>query len=198
MADKQRKLPKQARSWQRYHHMLDTAAQLFDEHGIDPVTTNHIAETAGVPIGSLYQFFPNKDAIIEGLIERYHEAMRDVFPTDIDTSQAIEDVIHEVLSGFMAFKQSQLGFQTIIVGIEGTSHAHLNTEMQAEVINGIKTVLKAYYPQLSDEQHQLCAMISFSITVGMMPLNGIEHDALLKQMVMAVSAYQRAFVASMS
>ena len=66
-----RKLPKQARSQQRVDTILDTAAQLFEEVGYESATTNEIALRAGVPIGSLYQFFTNKDAILNALVERY-------------------------------------------------------------------------------------------------------------------------------
>jgi AcrR family transcriptional regulator len=51
--------------------LLQAAAQVFECHGYAAGTTNRIAERAGVSIGSLYQYFPNKDAILVELIRRH-------------------------------------------------------------------------------------------------------------------------------
>jgi AcrR family transcriptional regulator len=66
-----RKLPKQARSEATVEAVLDAAAQVFERHGYAAGTTNRIAERAGVSIGSLYQYFPNKDAILVALVHRH-------------------------------------------------------------------------------------------------------------------------------
>lgn len=66
-----RRMPKQARSKERVERILDAAAQLLVEKGYSAVKTNHIAKRAGVSIGSVYQFFPNRFAIFHALGERY-------------------------------------------------------------------------------------------------------------------------------
>ncbi len=66
-----RKLPKQARSQTTVEAILEAAAQVFERHGYAAGTTNRIAERAGVSIGSLYQYFPNKDAILVALVHRH-------------------------------------------------------------------------------------------------------------------------------
>jgi AcrR family transcriptional regulator len=66
-----RKLPKQERSEATVESILDAAAQVFERHGYAAGTTSRIAERAGVSIGSLYQYFPNKDAILVALVHRH-------------------------------------------------------------------------------------------------------------------------------
>src|SRR5438132_10014483 len=66
-----RKLPTQARSRARVEAILKAAGSLLGEVGYDGVTTNLIAERAGVPVGSIYQFFETKDDIIAALVERF-------------------------------------------------------------------------------------------------------------------------------
>jgi len=66
-----RKQPRQRRSAETVERILAAAARIFDERGYRATTTNHVAELAGVSIGSLYQYFPNKDALLVALAERH-------------------------------------------------------------------------------------------------------------------------------
>jgi AcrR family transcriptional regulator len=65
-----RKTPAQSRSTATVSAVLEAAARILERHGLEGYTTNAIAERAGVSIGSLYQYFPNKDAVTVALIER--------------------------------------------------------------------------------------------------------------------------------
>lgn len=68
-----RKVPRQQRSREMVTRLLDATAATLAERGLDHTTTNHIAERAGVSIGSLYQYFPDKNALVEALLERMAE-----------------------------------------------------------------------------------------------------------------------------
>ena len=68
-----RRVPVQARSRERVERILDAAAQLLSDQGYDAVKTNLIAKRAGVSIGSIYQFFPNRFAIFNALADRYRK-----------------------------------------------------------------------------------------------------------------------------
>jgi AcrR family transcriptional regulator len=65
-----RRKPVQQRSAKRVEQMLEACAALIDEFGYDGVTTTLIAERAGVAVGSLYQFFPDKRAVVQALTQR--------------------------------------------------------------------------------------------------------------------------------
>jgi AcrR family transcriptional regulator len=65
-----RRRPVQQRSAARVERMLEACALLMDEVGYDGVTTTLIAERAGVAVGSLYQFFPDKRAVVQALTTR--------------------------------------------------------------------------------------------------------------------------------
>ncbi len=68
-----RKTPSQRRSQQRVEGILDACATLLHEVGPDGVNTNSIAQQAGIPVSSLYQYFPNKHAVLVSLMDRYLE-----------------------------------------------------------------------------------------------------------------------------
>ena len=71
------KAPKQERGVQRVPALLEAAASLFAEKGVEAATMTEIAKRAGAPIGSLYQFFPSKSAVAMALLERYAARLED-------------------------------------------------------------------------------------------------------------------------
>lgn len=71
-----RRKPSQRRSQATVTAILDAAARVFEARGFEAGTTNHVAELAGVSIGSLYEYFPNKDAMVVALVERELERER--------------------------------------------------------------------------------------------------------------------------
>lgn len=68
-----RREPKQLRAHQTVEAILDAVTRILKKQGIDAVTTNRIAEVAGVSIGSVYQYFPDKRAIYCALLDRHIE-----------------------------------------------------------------------------------------------------------------------------
>lgn len=64
------KQPRQERSREMVHAILDATLFVIEEEGADAFTTNRVAEVAGISVGSLYQYFRNKEMLISGAIER--------------------------------------------------------------------------------------------------------------------------------
>ena len=118
------RLPTQQRSRERVERMLAAASALIAEGGSDAMRMSEVAERAGVPIGSLYQFFPDKGAIVRTLAERYNalgracieegladvadlDGLRDAFGRLIDIYYALflaEPVMRDIWSGTQADK----------------------------------------------------------------------------------------------
>lgn len=74
-----RRKPRQARSQATVEAILDAAARVFARSGYAATTTNHVARKAGVSIGSLYEYFPSKEALLVALTERHvDEAEREL------------------------------------------------------------------------------------------------------------------------
>ncbi|KAA9155412.1 TetR/AcrR family transcriptional regulator [Amycolatopsis acidicola] len=90
-----RKQPRQVRAELTRQRILDAAAHVFTEHGYAAVTTNRIAERARISIGSLYQYFPNKDAILLELLTRHlaegRTALEDL--RDRELPRSLEDLL---------------------------------------------------------------------------------------------------------
>jgi AcrR family transcriptional regulator len=92
--------PRQERSRHTVECVLAAATQVFAEHGYANTTTNHIAARAGVSIGSLYQYFPSKDALLMALAERHVER---AFATVMEQVRARRDApVPEFLRALVA------------------------------------------------------------------------------------------------
>jgi AcrR family transcriptional regulator len=79
-----RKEPRQARSQATVDALLTATARVLVRDGYDRASTNRVAETAGVSVGSLYQYFPTKEALVAALIDRHMTQMTALLETNID------------------------------------------------------------------------------------------------------------------
>jgi len=77
VTEKTRRTPRQPRSEATVEAILEAAFQLLEQGGVEALTTNHIAERAGVSVGTLYQYFQGKRAILAALAQRRAAAARD-------------------------------------------------------------------------------------------------------------------------
>jgi AcrR family transcriptional regulator len=74
-----RRLPLQARARKRVDRILDVTVALLAKQGLDALSTAGIAERAGIPIGSVYQYFPSKEAILVEVAARKFQAVDTAF-----------------------------------------------------------------------------------------------------------------------
>ncbi|MGZ3429251.1 MAG: TetR/AcrR family transcriptional regulator [Polyangia bacterium] len=76
-------MPKQQRSKDTVDVILAATARVLVKEGFDRASTNRIAEQAGVSIGSLYQYFPSKEALVAALVERHIETMSEALEAEM-------------------------------------------------------------------------------------------------------------------
>jgi AcrR family transcriptional regulator len=113
-----RRVPVQGRSLARVHRMLDACAELVDEVGYDGLTTTLLAERAGVAIGSVYQFFPDKRAIVQALTMRNVEAYVERLSRRIADGQIDKwwDAVDAAIDEFIDMNRTVPGFRTLHFG----------------------------------------------------------------------------------
>jgi len=87
-----RLVPAQQRSRERFEKILNSAAELMAEKGSEAFRMSDVVERSGVPFGSLYQYFPDKTAIIGTLAERYNAIGRDCVRRDLAAVRNIRDM----------------------------------------------------------------------------------------------------------
>ena len=87
-----RRIPGQRRSRERVERILEAASCEIAEKGSDAIRMGAVAHRAGVPIGSLYQYFPDKSAIIRTLAERANEACRGCIVEALSSPRTIDEL----------------------------------------------------------------------------------------------------------
>ena len=98
-----RRIPRQHRSRQTVEDVLAAVPLVVKRHGAASVTTNRIAEVAGVSIGSLYQYFPDKRSVFNALHERHVEDVRNILERYIGAhksssfSEFVVDLVEELV-----------------------------------------------------------------------------------------------------
>jgi AcrR family transcriptional regulator len=98
-----RKRPRQDRSRATVDTILQATARVLVKRGFDGLTTNLVAETAGVSVGSVYQYFPNKSALVGALIEKHVDDMTSLCLSELTrvarlpVAEAIRSVIEVMI-----------------------------------------------------------------------------------------------------
>jgi AcrR family transcriptional regulator len=181
------RLPQQVRSRERFHRILDAAAELFVEIGYESVTTDEIAARADTSVGGLYRFFPDKLAVFHALLDRYFNQLRELFATlhTPETMQLpLETYISQFVDGFDRFVSVNPAFRTVFV----QSRLILTTIPMAKAFNQeiaqqIAVFFAVRNPALGAAQRELLATISVEVAsmLEMLALSGdqtFQHQVL--------------------
>ena len=95
----QRRRPTQERAKETRQHILDTAARLFGERGIENTSTNRIAAEAGTSIGTVYRYFSDRTVMVEELLEQPLESIERRFTERLNLSEkTVEELTADILA----------------------------------------------------------------------------------------------------
>ena len=121
LASAPRKAPRQARAQVTVTAILEAATRIFEEDGMDAATTTRIAEVAGVSVGTLYQYFADRDAILDALQDREFEralALMGTVLSNENLTRSPRETINAVVRGLGALYASSPALHRVLV-IEG-------------------------------------------------------------------------------
>lgn len=128
-----RKLPRQARSRALFEAILDGATRVLTERGRDALNTNIIAEAAGVSVGSLYQYFPNREAVVAALIERHGRRIHERVAGCLDAAApaTLDEAVARIVAAVFAAHRMDPALHEALdhdMGHYLHDHAHLGTK----------------------------------------------------------------------
>jgi AcrR family transcriptional regulator len=181
-----RRAPVQARSADRVARMLDAAAALLDEVGPEALTTSAIAARAEVSVGSLYQYFPDKHAVVEALarraFERFSARVDAIAPGDWRAT------VDGVIDAYVAFARDEAGFLVLSFGGPVGVHAlDPQDDNNAVVARTLGAVLQA--PGFNEDALRLAVEVGDAILQLAFRRDPAGDPALVAEAKTAVKAY---------
>ena len=162
-----RRVPSQRRGRERVRRMLEVADRLLAEEGAAALTTTRVARAAGVSIGSLYQYFPDRDGIVEALALGYMAELEELMAGLAEAAEAerFEDPAGEILDAFAAAFRARAGFRELWFGGLRTEELRDATRPTRHVIAAeLARVLAAQAPGADPER--IAAVARMTVLVG--------------------------------
>jgi len=159
-----------ARGEQRHQDLLRAAAAVFGRLGYHETTTNAIAMEAGVSPATLYQFFPNKEAIASALASKYAREMAEAEQAiDPEGSLSFAQAIHELIDVCMSFNRRRPEFHTLVVDAPLSAAARKDKQALGQVfVDFIADRLRRELPTLSRSEAAHHGQVALMIFRGIL------------------------------
>jgi AcrR family transcriptional regulator len=192
-----RKRPSQARASATVEAVLSAAATAFEQNGFDRANVNEIAERAGVSVGSLYQYYPSKEALLVALIERHTTHSLELLESALSKAAtlpldaAVRDVIRVMIDAHRAPLHQLLARELDELGrLEGLQH-----EVDARAGAAVRSFLAARAAEIQIRDVDMSAFMLVR-TVDLLTHavisdrpDALESGALLEELTTLVLGY---------
>jgi AcrR family transcriptional regulator len=194
-----RRHPGQARAQATVNAILEATVQVLNRDGLDAATTTRIAEVAGVSIGSLYQYFSHRDAILTALQDREFQHALELMETalaDRNLGKTPLDTVSNVVKGLMSLYSKSPGLHRVLA-IEGlrAAKAHRVHAFDVRVVAIIRHFLAATGATVRRKNVDAAAFVAFqSVRATMLATllerpPGLDEATLVGEMVDLVVRY---------
>jgi AcrR family transcriptional regulator len=157
--------------------ILDTAARIFHEQGYAGATTNDVADEAGVSVGSLYQYFPNKDALLVALTRRHIESTTAGLAyllSRMNANVGFDTILRRVVDFLV--EQHDLDDLHLLVMHQAPRTREISIELERAKSQLVDLAEQLLVSRINDPQHRTLAarMVVATIDAGV-------HDVILRQ-----------------
>lgn len=191
----QKKQPKQGRSQATWEAIVTAATQLLIERGYHGLTTNHVAERAGVSIGSVYEYFPGKDAIVAAAASRCIDDFLAFAMATLNHSLALpvhEGVRYAVAAAYRKLLQEKQILRVLLFQVPFTheleSLKNLGTISHQLMTSSNRRAGPNYRVLNSDASIYLLNTLIAStlLQLALMPLPGIDENDVLEALAQKI------------
>jgi AcrR family transcriptional regulator len=172
-----RKSPSQERSRRTVERILNAAARIFHEQGYAGATTNDVADEAGVSVGSLYQYFPNKDALLVALTRRHIESTTADLAfllSQMNANVGFDTILRRVVDFLV--EQHDLDDLHLLVMHQAPRTREISIELERAKSQLVDLAEQLLVSRINDPQHRtlVARMVVATIDAGV-------HDVILRQ-----------------
>ncbi|QPF94716.1 TetR/AcrR family transcriptional regulator [Bradyrhizobium commune] len=170
-----RKNASQERSRATVDALVEATARILVREGFEKTSTNRIAEIAGVSVGSLYQYFPSKEALVAAVIERHNQEIMDVVRTTLTevTDLPIEKAVRRLVT--VAIDAHRINPELHRVLAEQIPRAG---KLDVEAVNReVHTLVRTYFENHYKEMRKIDLDVATFICVS--AIEAIAHNTVL-------------------
>lgn len=170
--DTYRRQPRQSRGQRRVDLLLDAAADVIAEHGLNAATAEAIAQRAKTAKGSLYQFFPNRDAVVAALALRFADELRSIheraFATD-PRGLPLDRLIDRIVRPLAAFHDRNPAFRRVFMTADapidstGAAPNRIRSQLFDSIVDRLDILFAARNPRLTSRERRRAAVVSATI-----------------------------------
>ena len=189
-----RRVPVQARGRRTVERILDAAAERFVADGFDATTTTEIAKRAGVSVGSLYQFFPHKEGLLDALAERHIEGIDEILAAvgqKMSEDVPLEDVVDLIVERIVSFSREQPFFGVLLVGAGSPPVARASERLRAELARRVELVIT--HKPITAARRRVVASVCVDLLAALLPRTvddrGRRRPAMADELKLALSSY---------
>ncbi len=182
--DAYRRRPRQSRGQQRVELLLDAAATVIATSGIEAATAEAIAMQARTAKGSLYQFFPNRDAVLAALALRYADEMRAIheraFPID-SHGMPLERLIDRIVKPLAEFHDRNPAFRRVFASHDGpvddtrSAPARLRSQLFDSFVDRLDVLFAGRNPKLPSRDRRRAALVAASVGQSLLARRARAH-----------------------
>jgi AcrR family transcriptional regulator len=189
--------PKQERSRLTLHRLLSAAEALLNEGGLDAATVPNIAEAAGVSVGVVYRRFPDKDALLRAVYERFFEKMeaqnraslQAVWQMKLPLTAMVRGMVVGMVDAYRRHRRLFRALRRFAAEHPDPKFRHHAQLVNAQALNGIATLMLTHRnrirhpdPETAIRFGLLCVASTLqAVVVEEEPLHGIPAPANLEE-----------------
>jgi AcrR family transcriptional regulator len=187
-----RRRPKQERGEKRVAGLLDAAAEIFAETGYEAATMRDIADRADSCIGSLYQFFPNKEVVAQTLKNRYCQELQERFQdlTEIAPSISTQRLAQELVNVALVLLEKRPAMSALM---DTPTVIKPAANIKESLLEQLMHTLQARKPQIQKSNARLYAKVTMHLIKELLCIyaetQGEEREALIGEIRMILTNY---------
>lgn len=160
---RQRKQPVQGRSRVTTEALLEATLQVLVREGYARLTTTRVAERAGVSVGTLYQYFPDKRSLVMALKQRYFELMLGTMRGVIEryAGSSPETVIRAALAALIMVKRENISLSLALrEPLAEPEASGVRDELSGKFVDMVGAMLAAVYPARADIRQRAAFLVA--------------------------------------
>ena len=192
--------PKQERAKRTYEAILTAAAELLVEVGVERISTNIVAERAGITVPALYRYFPNKYAVLNALSASCMDRQNAVFQQWFDQyleqgdPQLLADDIYGLLKGTYDVTQEQVGGLEVVQALRAVEPLReVRIASHRVVASQLATIAAEFLGRPADElvmtQARLTVNLGYAIIEMAMEDQSLSAESILREGARMIQLY---------